>query len=272
MTEPSYQSLLEECVAYHGHLCMGQCLGVRIAAAGLEYLGLPLLPASQRRYRDLIVVVENDRCLADAVTVVTGARLGRKTLKLRDYGKQAATFALLGPKVGANTGNASNKVDAGKTGGTGSISNTSNVGNPLNITGNPLNISSIGCASSVGRGSAGTDPKNPARLIGMKQAVRVSISESFNHHFLRYCQERGWNPEDKQSQAQAVLSLPAQDFLCLTPVSLELPRGELPGKPERVVACAWCGERIMDGKDVEKDGLILCRACAYGAYYATLKC
>lgn len=271
MTEPSYQSLLEECVAYHGHLCMGQCLGVRVAAAGLEYLGLPLLPASQRRYRDLIVVVENDRCIADAVAAVTGARLGRKTLKVRDYGKQAATLALLVPEPGVNMGTGSLRAH-GK--GEDNHGNKSNSG-----VSNLSSTNSLPAAGAIGSQSKERNPvpanandRDPARLVKLQPAVRVSISESFNHHFLRYCQERGWDPEDKQSQARAVLSLPTRDFLCLTPVSLELPRRELPGKPERVVNCARCGERVMDGKEIEKDGLILCWACAYGAYYATPKC
>jgi formylmethanofuran dehydrogenase subunit E len=40
----------------------------------------------------LIVWVEIDRWLADAVQAVTGARLGKRTLKFLNYGKLAATF------------------------------------------------------------------------------------------------------------------------------------------------------------------------------------
>ena len=42
--------------------------------------------------KKLIVWVEIDRCMADAVSAVTGARLGKRTLKYVDYGKVAATF------------------------------------------------------------------------------------------------------------------------------------------------------------------------------------
>jgi formylmethanofuran dehydrogenase subunit E len=41
---------------------------------------------------EMIVVAENDRCIADALQVITGTRLGRRSFKLRDYGKMAATF------------------------------------------------------------------------------------------------------------------------------------------------------------------------------------
>jgi formylmethanofuran dehydrogenase subunit E len=36
--------------------------------------------------------VEIDRCATDAITVVTGCRLGKRALKFRDFGKMAATF------------------------------------------------------------------------------------------------------------------------------------------------------------------------------------
>jgi formylmethanofuran dehydrogenase subunit E len=42
--------------------------------------------------KKLIVWIEIDRWLADAVETVTGARLGKRTLKFLDYGKLAATF------------------------------------------------------------------------------------------------------------------------------------------------------------------------------------
>ena len=80
-----YDTLLDECITFHGHLCMGQVLGVRVASKGLELVS-PDLP------RDLIVAVEIDRCLADAVLTVTGTRIGRRSLKLYNYGRMAASF------------------------------------------------------------------------------------------------------------------------------------------------------------------------------------
>lgn len=85
VTVKELDDLLDKCIAYHGHLCMGQVLGVKLAVKGLE-LSAPAGP------KDLIVVVENDRCIADAVQTVTGTRLGRRSFKLKDYGRMAATF------------------------------------------------------------------------------------------------------------------------------------------------------------------------------------
>lgn len=74
--------------AFHGHLCHGMVMGVRMARYGCRALGIddPL------KYRDLIVYVEMDRCASDAVSVVAGVTLGRRRLKWVDYGKMAATF------------------------------------------------------------------------------------------------------------------------------------------------------------------------------------
>ena len=81
-------SLLEETAAVHGHLCPGQVLGVRMALAGCRALGIDEPNGSKR----LLVYIEIDRCAADAISTVTGCRLGKRTLKHIDYGKMAATF------------------------------------------------------------------------------------------------------------------------------------------------------------------------------------
>jgi formylmethanofuran dehydrogenase subunit E len=74
----------------HGHLCAGQILGLRMALYGVKLLGLED-PAGADRKR-LVTFVEIDRCMTDAIPVVTGCRLGKRALKFRDFGKVAATF------------------------------------------------------------------------------------------------------------------------------------------------------------------------------------
>lgn len=86
----SLDELLEECGRLHGHLCAGQLLGVRMALLGCRLVGLTDPRGADRK--KLIVWVEIDRCMADAVGAVTGVRLGRRSLKYFDYGKVAATF------------------------------------------------------------------------------------------------------------------------------------------------------------------------------------
>jgi formylmethanofuran dehydrogenase subunit E len=42
--------------------------------------------------KNLIVFVETDRCATDAILAVTGCHPGKRTMKILDYGKMAATF------------------------------------------------------------------------------------------------------------------------------------------------------------------------------------
>jgi formylmethanofuran dehydrogenase subunit E len=86
----SFDELLHDAEIAHGHLCAGQVLGVRMAMLGLELLGLND-PYGKDRKR-LVTYVEIDRCMTDAIGVVTGCRLGKRALKFRDWGKVAATF------------------------------------------------------------------------------------------------------------------------------------------------------------------------------------
>lgn len=82
--------LLEECSRLHGHMCAGQLLGARMALVGCRLIGIDDPRGADRK--KLIVWVEIDRCMADAVSAVTGVRLGKRSLKYLDYGKVAATF------------------------------------------------------------------------------------------------------------------------------------------------------------------------------------
>ena len=84
----SLDEYLIEAERNHGHMCPGQVLGVRMAMLGCRLIGIEDPTVGKR----LIVFVEIDRCAADAINTVTGCRLGKRTLKYRDFGKLAATF------------------------------------------------------------------------------------------------------------------------------------------------------------------------------------
>ncbi|MBW4037777.1 MAG: formylmethanofuran dehydrogenase [Acidobacteria bacterium] len=99
-------TLLHEAEVAHGHLCAGQVLGVRMAMLALDRLGISdprsrylsdesLNPDRKR----LVTFVEIDRCATDAIAVVTGCRVGKRALKLRDFGKMAATFVDLNQRL-----------------------------------------------------------------------------------------------------------------------------------------------------------------------------
>ncbi|OGP74939.1 MAG: hypothetical protein A2V86_17360 [Deltaproteobacteria bacterium RBG_16_49_23] len=85
----SLGELLADAETMHrGRICAGQVLGVRMAMLGCQSLGID----EPTRGKRLIVYVEIDRCMADAIAAVTGCRLGKRTLKHLDYGKCACTF------------------------------------------------------------------------------------------------------------------------------------------------------------------------------------
>lgn len=86
----SLDQLLKQCESLHGHMCAGQLLGARMALLGCELIGISDPRGVDRK--KLLVWVEIDRCMADAISAVTGVRLGKRSLKYVDYGKVAATF------------------------------------------------------------------------------------------------------------------------------------------------------------------------------------
>lgn len=176
----SFHEDLEQAVAYHGHLCSGQIIGVRMARFGLKLLGI----TQPEHNRDLIVYLESDRCLADAVGTVTGCKLGRRRLKWLDYGKSAATFLDL-------------------------------------QTGRAVRI------------------YRKYRVFPPEGADMTAFYEAISDEDLFYCQE----------------------------VTVPIVPTDLPGKPLEVQRCSSCGEEVLDGRHVEKDGHIFCKACYYGAYY-----
>jgi formylmethanofuran dehydrogenase subunit E len=94
----SLDNLLREAEIAHGHLCAGQVLGVRMAMLGCRMLGVddPRGLVHRADRKRLVTFVEIDRCATDAIGVVTGCRLGKRALKLRDWGKMAASFLDLG--------------------------------------------------------------------------------------------------------------------------------------------------------------------------------
>jgi len=86
----SVDTLLKECERLHGHMCAGQLLGTRMALLGCRLFDIDDPRGAERK--KLIVWVEIDRCMTDAISAVTGVRLGKRSLKYVDYGKVAATF------------------------------------------------------------------------------------------------------------------------------------------------------------------------------------
>ncbi len=191
-TLPEYEELA---AAAHGHLCAGQILGLRMALHGLELLQLDD-PTGRDRKR-LVTFVEIDRCATDAISVVTGCRLGKRALKFRDFGKMAATF-----------------VD-----------------------------------------------------VQEDRAVRVSALESSKQRARELFPEIA---DKNRQQMTAYRDMPAEELFEHQWVRVAIGPEDFPGyKGERRI-CAECAEGINFDRFVERDGRVLCRACAGERYYQPL--
>ncbi len=93
----SLARFLDASAALHRHLCPRQVLGVRMGMLAGCKLGLALPQIDTRAGgasagKRLLTIVETDGCFADGISVATGCWVGRRTLRVEDYGKVAATF------------------------------------------------------------------------------------------------------------------------------------------------------------------------------------
>ena len=86
----SLDSCLAAAKALHGDICAGLTIGTRMTVAGLKAIGIEDPRGKDRK--KLIVFVEIDRCATDAIMAITGCRPGKRTMKIYDHGKMAATF------------------------------------------------------------------------------------------------------------------------------------------------------------------------------------
>jgi formylmethanofuran dehydrogenase subunit E len=96
------------------------------------------------------------------------------------------------------------------------------------------------------------------------KAIRVAAKESSK----KLAREMHPELENKnQQQMLAYREMKDDDLFSTQWVKVELPPEEFPGyKAERIV-CAECGEGINFRREVERDGRVLCRACAGEKYY-----
>lgn len=183
-TNFDYNECLETAKNFHGEACAGIKMGSRIAILGLEAIGITDPKGANRK--DFMVYVESDRCASDAILAITGCHPGKRTLKVFNYGKMAATFVNL-------------------------------------KTGKAVRVSS----------------KN-------REGDVVTTREMI----------------EREPHGDDYLMAPDEELFSVKEVTVNIPDGELPGKPMRVVTCASCGERVMDKRDVSKDGKYYCIPCA----------
>lgn len=159
-----------------------------------ELLGLDL----PQRDKRLVAIVETDGCAADGVAVAAGCWVGRRTLRVEDYGKVAATYT------------------------------DSHTGRSVRVWPRPE------ARRLAGQFAPPTDDRWWAQLIGYQR-------------------------------------MPAAMLLDWQAVTLVTPIESLVSRPGLRSICAACGEEVMNEREVERDGLTLCRPCAGQAYYRSVE-
>lgn len=90
MNTEKFNQILEKSAQHHRHLCPRQVLGARMGLMAGEVLGLELPQA--HNCKRLFTIVETDGCGADGISHAVNGWIGRRTMRVEDYGKLAATF------------------------------------------------------------------------------------------------------------------------------------------------------------------------------------
>lgn len=80
--------LLKASAIHHHKICPRQVLGARIGLLAGSLFDL-LLPQPEKL---LLAIAETDGCFVDGLSAATGCYVGRRTLRVEDYGKTAVTF------------------------------------------------------------------------------------------------------------------------------------------------------------------------------------
>jgi formylmethanofuran dehydrogenase subunit E len=184
------QSLLEKSAQDHHHLCPRQILGVRMGLLGLKTLGYSEPPDK----KFIFAISETDGCFVDGLTTATGCSVGRRTMRIEDYGKVAAVF-----------------VDV--------------------VTSLAVRI---------------------APALDVRQKAYAYAPGESRRYF---------------AQMQAYQVMPDEEMFTVTPVLLNTPLDVLLSRPGLRVNCNLCGEEIMNEREIKRDNLTLCRACAGNPYY-----
>ncbi len=192
-----FNTLLNGSAKAHGHLCPGQVVGVRMAMLGCNLIGLDN-PSVMPQIKKLIIYVEIDRCATDAISFVTGVKLGRRSLKFIDNGIMAATFVNL-------------------------------------------------------------ETRKAFRIVSREDSR--DLAKVYAPHIT----------DKTQQQLEAYKKMSTAELFTIDEVVCDIPACDMPGPAGFKAECAECGIIVRDKREVLKNNKILCKSCAYGAYWQPVK-
>jgi formylmethanofuran dehydrogenase subunit E len=61
--------------------------------------------------------------------------------------------------------------------------------------------------------------------------------------------------------------MPLQELFKVEEVKVDIPISEMPGPSRFKAVCQQCVTVVRDKKEVYKNGMVLCRPCAFGTYF-----
>ncbi len=100
-----------------------------------------------------------------------------------------------------------------------------------------------------------------------RRAFRVSPALDIRQQALAFVPEE---PRHYFAQMKAYRILPDSRMLVITEVQLATPVERIVSRPGVRVNCAICGEEIMNEREIERHGMLLCQTCAGLSYYHEL--
>jgi formylmethanofuran dehydrogenase subunit E len=99
------------------------------------------------------------------------------------------------------------------------------------------------------------------------RAVRVIAKESSKQ---RAAELYPGIPDRNAQQMRAYREMPEEELFDMQWVRVRIGPEDMPGYKAGRVVCAECGEGVSFKREVERDGRLLCRACAGERYYEVL--
>lgn len=95
-------------------------------------------------------------------------------------------------------------------------------------------------------------------------AVRVAPRLDVRERAYLYATDE---PRHYFAQLQAYTIMPDEELLTIEPITLTPSLETIISRPVVRTNCARCGEEIINEREVVREGVVLCYACAYGGYY-----
>ena len=110
--------------------------------------------------------------------------------------------------------------------------------------------------------------KTGAVFANVETGISVRVSPALDIREKAY----DYAPEEARhyfAQLQSYQIMPDDIMFTVVPVTLNTPVSAIISRPGVRVNCDNCGEEILNEREIKIGDLVLCRACAKGAYYTT---